>query len=183
MDEKHKKKISKFLSLILRHQPEIVALTLEENGWVSVEKLIKACADHGKKFSLAELKEVVATNDKQRFAFNEDETKIRANQGHSVEVEIEFEQTTPPAILYHGTAEKNVGIIFAEGLKKMSRHHVHLSSDIETARKVGMRYGKPVIFQIDTEAMLLENYQFFVSANNVWLTDNVPPGFIKLIEE
>jgi putative RNA 2'-phosphotransferase len=183
MDEKRKTKISKFLSLILRHQPEVVGLSLEENGWVSVEKLIKACADYGKPFTFAELKEVVESNDKKRFAFNEDETKIRANQGHSVEVKIEFEKKTPPKILYHGTAEKNIGVIFAEGLKKMSRHHVHLSENIETARKVGMRYGKPVIFEIDTEAMLLENFEFFVSENNVWLTDNIPPNLIKLIAE
>lgn len=183
MNEKDKKKISKFLSLILRHQPEVVGLTLEENGWVSVEKLLKACADYGKTFTLAELKEIVETNDKKRFAFDETGKKIRANQGHSVEVEIEFEERTPPKILYHGTAEKNVGVIFAEGLKKMSRHHVHLSAEIETARKVGMRYGKPVIFQVDTEAMLSENHQFFVSANDVWLTDNIPPVFIKLMDE
>lgn len=183
MDEKRKTKISKFLSLILRHQPEVVGLSLEENGWVSVEKLIRACSDYGKSFTFAELKEVVETNDKKRFGFNENETKIRANQGHSLEVEIEFEKKTPPKILYHGTAEKNLGVIFAEGLKKMSRHHVHLSADIETARKVGMRYGKPVIFEIDTEAMILEKFEFFVSENNVWLTHNIPPNYIKLISE
>lgn len=180
MDEKRKKKISKFLSLILRHQPEVVGLTLEENGWVSVKNLIKACADYGKPFTLDELKEVVETNDKKRFAFNEAETKIRANQGHSLEVEIEFEKKLPPEILYHGTAEKNVGVIFAKGLKKMSRHHVHLSTDTETAKKVGMRYGKPVIFQIDTAAMNAEGFEFFVSANGVWLVESVPPKFLKL---
>jgi putative RNA 2'-phosphotransferase len=183
MDEKRKKKISKFLSLILRHQPEIVGLTLEENGWVPVEKLIRAFADYGKNFTLAELSEVVETNDKKRFAFNETGKKIRASQGHSVEVEIEFEKSSPPDILYHGTAEKNVGIIFAEGLKKMSRHHVHLSADTETARKVGMRYGKPVIFQIDTVSMKIEGFEFYVSANGVWLVENVPPKFLKLIDE
>ena len=182
MDEKQKKKISKFLSLILRHQPEVVGLALEENGWVSVEKLIKASANYGKPFTLAELKSVVETNDKKRFAFNENETKIRANQGHSLEVEIEFEKRTPPEILYHGTAEKNVGVIFAEGLKKMSRHHVHLSADTETAKKVGMRYGKPVIFQIDTAAMQAAGFEFFVSANGVWLIENVPPKFLKIKE-
>lgn len=180
MNEKRKTKISKFLSLILRHQPEVVGLTLEENGWISVEELIRACANYGKPFTLAELKSVVETNDKKRFAFNDDETKIRASQGHSLEVEIEFEKRTPPEILYHGTAEKNVGVIFAEGLKKMSRHHVHLSADTETATKVGMRYGKPVIFQIDTAAMIAEGFEFFVSANGVWLVDNVPPKFLKM---
>jgi putative RNA 2'-phosphotransferase len=167
----------------LRHQPKIVGLNLEENGWVDVKKLIKACADYGKPFTFAELKEVVETNDKKRFGFNENETKIRANQGHSLEVEIEFEKKIPPKILYHGTAEKNLGVIFAEGLKKMSRHHVHLSADIETARKVGMRYGKPVIFEIDTESMLAKGFEFYVSENNVWLIEEVPPKFIKLIAE
>jgi putative RNA 2'-phosphotransferase len=183
VDEKRKKKISKFLSLILRHEPEIVGLKLEKNGWVPVDNLIKACADHGQPFTPAELREVVETNDKKRFSFDPSGQKIRANQGHSVEVEIEFEKRTPPPVLYHGTAEKNVGFIFAEGLKKMSRHHVHLSADPETARRVGMRYGKPVILRIDTEAMLLENYEFFVSANNVWLTEEIPPNFINLIDE
>lgn len=180
MDEKRKTKISKFLSLILRHQPEVVGLSLEENGWIEVQKLIKACADYGKSFTFAELKSVVETNDKKRFAFNEDERKIRANQGHSIEIEIEFEKKLPPEILYHGTAEKNVGVIFAEGLKKMSRHHVHLSAETETATKVGMRYGKPVIFQVDTVAMIAEGFEFYVSANGVWLVEYVPPKFLKL---
>lgn len=179
MDEKRKTKISKFLSLILRHQPEVVGLSLEESGWISIEKLIKACTDYGKNFTFAELKEVVETNDKKRFAFNENETKIRANQGHSIKVEIEFEEKIPPAILYHGTAEKNVGAIFAKGLKKMARHHVHLSADVETARKVGIRYGKPVIFQIDTEKMRAEGFKFYVSANNVWLIESIPPKFLE----
>ena len=182
MDEKRKTKISKFLSLILRHQPEVVGLSLEENGWIPVEKLIKACSDYGKKITFAELKSVVETNDKKRFAFNEDETKIRASQGHSLEVEIEFEKRAPPEILYHGTAEKNVGVIFEEGLKKMSRHHVHLSVETETAAKVGMRYGKPIIFQVDTNAMIDEGFEFYVSANGVWLVENVPPKFLKIKE-
>ncbi len=182
MDEKKKKKISKFLSLILRHQPEVVGLMLEENGWVEVDKLIKACADYGKSFTRSELDEVVATNDKQRFAFDETGGKIRANQGHSVEVEIEFEKKTPPEILYHGTAEKNLGLIFEKGLRKMNRHHVHLSADVETARKVGARHGKPVIFQIETVKMLEKGNEFFVSANGVWLVEEVAPEFLEVYE-
>ena len=181
MDEKKKVKISKFLSLILRHKPEEVGLTLEENGWVKVTDLIKACSDYGKIFTLNELREVVETNEKKRFAFDETGEKIRASQGHSVEVEIEFEKRTPPVILYHETAEKNVGEIFANGLKKMNRHHVHLSADIETARKVGIRYGKPVIFEIDTAKMLSENFEFFVSANEVWLVNEIPSKFLKIL--
>jgi putative RNA 2'-phosphotransferase len=180
MNEKNKTKLSKFLSLILRHQPEAVGLTLEENGWISVEKLIEACAKNGRTFTRTELEEVVATNEKKRFAFDESGTKIRASQGHSVEVEIEFEEKTPPKVLYHGTAEKNVGIIYEQGLLKMQRHHVHLSGDVETALKVGSRHGKPVLFQIDTESMSSENFKFYVSANNVWLIDEVPPRFLKL---
>lgn len=181
MDEKRKVKISKFLSLVLRHKPEEVGLKLEENGWVPVENLIEACADYGKKFTLAELREVVETNDKRRFSFDESGRKIRANQGHSVEVELELEESAPPAALYHGTAEKNLGVIFAEGLKKMARHHVHLSADTETARKVGARYGKPVILEIDTARMLGAGFKFYVSANGVWLTDAVPPEFLKVL--
>ena len=181
MDEKRRIKISKFLSLVLRHKPEEIGLTLEENGWVPVEKLIKACAGHGRNFSLAELREVVETNDKKRFSFDGTGRKIRANQGHSVEVEIEFEETAPPAALYHGTAEKNLGVIFAEGLKKMARHHVHLSADPKTARAVGARYGKPVILEIESEKMLDRGFKFYVSANGVWLTDAVPPEYLKVL--
>lgn len=181
MDEKRKTKISKFLSLVLRHKPEEIGLTLEKNGWVKVAYLQKACADYGKPFTLAELREVVETNDKKRFAFDKTGARIRANQGHSVSVEIEFEKRTPPEILYHGTAERNLGEIYANGLKKMQRHHVHLSVSIETARKVGMRYGKPVIFAIKTSAMLAEDYEFFVSANDVWLVDEVPAKFLEVL--
>lgn len=181
MDEKRKTKISKFLSLVLRHKPEEIGLTLEENGWVEVADLLKACENYGKPFTFGELREVVETNDKNRFAFDETGKKIRANQGHSVALEIEFEKRTPPEILYHGTAERNLGEIYANGLKKMQRHHVHLSAETETARKVGMRYGKPVILAIRTPAMLAEGYEFFVSANDVWLVEEVPAKFLEIL--
>jgi putative RNA 2'-phosphotransferase len=181
MDEKRKTKISKFLSLILRHKPEEIGLNLDENGWANVAELREACADYGQPFTFAELEEVVSTNDKKRFSFNETKTKIRANQGHSLDLEIEFEKKAPPEILYHGTAEKNVGAIFASGLQKMNRHHVHLSADAETARKVGARHGKPVIFEIKTSAMLEEDFEFFVSANDVWLVREVPPKFLEIL--
>lgn len=182
MDEKRRTKISRFLSLILRHAPETVGLTLEENGWVKVDDLIRACRRNGKEITLAELREVVAANDKKRFSFDAGGEKIRANQGHSVAVEIEFEKKTPPAILYHGTAEKNVSLIRSKGLQKMRRHHVHLSPDAETARRVGTRHGKPVIFEVDAAKMLENGCSFFVSANGVWLVENVPPQFLRLIE-
>jgi putative RNA 2'-phosphotransferase len=181
MDEKRKTKISKFLSLVLRHKPEEIGLTLKENGWVAVDDLIQACAEYGKGFTLEELREVVETNEKRRFSFDETGKEIRANQGHSTEVAIEFEAQAPPLVLYHGTAEKNVGLIRENGLNKMSRHHVHLSADVETARKVGARHGKAVIFEIDTVAAEEQGLQFFVSANGVWLVEVVPPSLLRLL--
>jgi putative RNA 2'-phosphotransferase len=180
MQEKRKTKIGKFLSLVLRHKPEEIGLNLDESGWVKVSDLLKACTDYGKSFTRKELEEIVETSDKKRFAFDETGTKIRANQGHSVALEIAFEKRTPPEILYHGTAEKNLGKIFADGLKKMNRHHVHLSADQETARKVGQRYGKPVVLEIQTARMMDEGFEFFVSDNDVWLIEQVPPRFLKL---
>jgi putative RNA 2'-phosphotransferase len=181
MDEKRKTKISKFLSLVLRYKPEEIGLALDENGWAVVADLLKKSAAKGNNFTFEELAETVETNDKKRFAFDEAKTKIRANQGHSVEVEIGFEEKIPPAILYHGTAERNVEAILGNGLKKMARHHVHLSADTETARKVGARYGKPVVFQVDAEKMSQEGFEFYVSANGVWLTNAVPPEFLKVL--
>lgn len=181
MDEKRKTKISKFLSLILRHKPETIDLKLDENGWADVKELLEKSAENGNPFTRRELETVVETNDKKRFTFDASGEKIRASQGHSIEVEIGFEEKTPPEILYHGTAEKNVAAIFAGGLNKMSRHHVHLSAEIETARVVGARYGKVVIFKIETGKMLAENFKFYVSANGVWLTESVPAKFLEIL--
>ena len=181
MDEKRKTKISKFLSLILRHKPEEIGLVLDENGWAKVTDLLEKSAAKGNRFTFEELETVVATNDKKRFSFDESGEKIRASQGHSIEVEIGFEEKTPPAVLYHGTAGKNLGVILAEGLRKMARHHVHLSSDTKTARAAGARYGKPVILQIDAGKMTSAGFKFYVSANGVWLTDAVPPEFLKVL--
>jgi putative RNA 2'-phosphotransferase len=181
MNEEKKKEISKFLSLVLRHKPEAGGVILDENGWVDVDDLIRGCQENGRTFTSKELEEVVETNDKKRFSFSDDKTRIRANQGHSVEIELELEEQTPPKILYHGTAERNLGLIFENGLQKMKRHHVHLSADVETARSVGTRYGKPVIFKIDTEKMRAEGFRFFVSANEVWLVEEVPPDFLETL--
>ena len=181
MDEKRKTKISKFLSLVLRHKPEEVGLELDENGWAAVAELLEKSAAKGNNFTFEELAETVATNDKKRFAFDAGETKIRANQGHSIEVEINFEERVPPAVLYHGTAERNLESILRDGLRKMARHHVHLSAGTETARAVGIRYGKPVILQIDAAKMIAEGFRFYVSANGVWLADAVPPEFLEVL--
>jgi putative RNA 2'-phosphotransferase len=181
MNEKRKTHISKFLSLVLRHKPEEIGLTLDENGWANVNDLLEQSAKANNNFTFEELEEVVETNDKKRFAFDETKSKIRASQGHSIKVDVGFEEKTPPAILYHGTAERNVKAILENGLKKMARHHVHLSSETETARNVGTRYGKPVIFKVDTAAMLAENFKFYVSANGVWLVEEVPPKFLEVL--
>ncbi len=181
MNDKQKTKISKFLSLILRHNPENIGLTLDENGWANVADLLEKSAKNGNVFTLEELSEVVATNDIKRFSFDESKTKIRASQGHSIAVEIGFEEKIPPPVLYHGTAEKNLASIMKDGLRKMARHHVHLSSETETAQSVGKRYGVPVILQIDAARMTAENYKFYVSANDVWLTNEVPTDFLKVL--
>lgn len=178
MKDPHKP-ISKLMSLVLRHKPEHLGLTLDENGWVEVDKLLAVMKRSGKHVDRPLLEKVVRENDKQRFAFSDDKLRIRANQGHSVKVDVELEQKVPPAILLHGTVENFLDLIRESGLKKMSRQHVHLSAELETANKVGSRRGKPVILEIDAEKMNQEGYVFFLSANGVWLTDQVPPRFIR----
>jgi putative RNA 2'-phosphotransferase len=179
MNEQHKKSISKFLSLILRHSPQTIQLQLDENGWVNTDELISKCAKHKHVFTFKELEEVVATNDKQRFIFNEDKTKIRANQGHSIAIDLVLQPQTPPDYLYHGTVSKFLNDIKKDGLLKMSRQYVHLSSDKETAIKVGSRRGVPVILIVQSAKMHQEGYSFFLSENGVWLTDHVPSNYIE----
>ncbi|WP_343303529.1 RNA 2'-phosphotransferase [Chitinophaga niabensis] len=178
MNEQHKKSISKFLSLILRHSPQTIGLQLDENGWADIEELLVKSADHGNPFSRAELEEIVDTNDKRRFAFNDAYTHIRASQGHSVNIDLDLQQSEPPEYLYHGTVSKFLQNIKEEGLLKMSRQHVHLSSDKETATKVGSRRGVPVILEIKSGQMYKEGISFYLSANNVWLTEAVPSQYI-----
>jgi putative RNA 2'-phosphotransferase len=173
------KTTSKFLSLILRHQPETIGLTLDENGWVNTDELLLKMNAHGHSLTLERLKTIVDNNDKKRFAFSEDLKRIRANQGHSIEIDLNLQEQTPPEILYHGTAERNIESIKQQGLEKGSRHHVHLSADTETARKVGMRYGKPVVLTVNAKSMYEQGYKFFQSENGVWLTDHVLPRYIR----
>lgn len=179
MNEIEKKRISKFLSLILRHQPEMIGLKLDENGWADVEDLRARSAGRRVYFTPEELDEVVETNNKKRFAFNEDKTMIRASQGHSIDIDLALETVTPPDFLYHGTAEANISSILEKGIEKRTRQHVHLSADKETATKVGMRHGKPVILTIRTGKMHEDGLLFYQSANGVWLTDFVDAKYIS----
>lgn len=183
MTEKQRVKISKFLSKYLRHSPEALGLTLESGGWVAVENLLQACDNRNFPVTIDQLKEVVETNDKQRFAFDETGERIRANQGHSTSVDLELVSQQPPALLYHGTADRNLDSIFEQGLTRQRRHHVHLSADVETARKVGARHGRVVILVIDTKTMHEDGYQFYCSTNGVWLVDAVPTKYLQLLQK
>ena len=175
-------KISKYLSKHLRHMPERIGLKLDSAGWVAVDELLRQCAKNNLRISREELQEVVENNAKQRFAFDESETFIRANQGHSIEIDLQLEAQTPPDILYHGTGAQTVETILREGLKAMRRHHVHLSRDMETAKTVGARHGKPVVLEVDAKTLHEQGSEFFVSENGVWLTDNVPPSALRVLD-
>jgi len=179
VDDKRIVKISKFLSKHLRHSPEALGLRLEAGGWVEVETLLRACAKRGFEITRTQLEEVVAQNDKQRFSFDETGTRIRANQGHSVEVDLQLEPLAPPPVLYHGTARHNVAAILETGLRKMNRHDVHLSTDVETATKVGRRHGAPVVLRVEAAAMHEAGFTFYRSANGVWLVESVPPEYLR----
>jgi len=177
------KTISKFLSLVLRHQPEVLSIQPDKNGWVNVDELISKMNEKDFVIDFEILKKVVDENDKKRFIFNENFEKIRANQGHSIEVDLSLKPIEPPEILYHGTSIKNLNSIFNEGIDKRKRNHVHLSKDMETAIKVGSRHGKPVVLKIKSKLMYEEGQNFYLSENNVWLTDYVDPKYIEKNED
>lgn len=181
MNDSRLVKISKYLSKYLRHTPEEIGLKLAEGGWVSVDELLAASAKHNFPISPDQLNEVVAKNNKKRFSFDTTGTLIRANQGHSVEIDLQLEPTLPPNVLYHGTGHRAVESILENGLNKMSRHHVHLSTDIATAKAVGKRHGNPVVFAVDATRMHRDGYKFYCSDNGVWLVDNVTPKYLKQI--
>lgn len=175
-------KISKFLSYHLRHRPDKIGLELAPGGWVSVDELLAAAKKNSFDIERDELDEVVASNDKKRFSFNATGTLIRANQGHSLEVDLQLEPAVPPEVLYHGTGEGAVESILRRGLSKMSRHHVHLSVNMATAKKVGKRHGRPVIFEVNAAAMYEAGYKFYCSNNGVWLVDKVPSKYLQITE-
>ena len=169
--------ISKYIALILRHKPEAIGIALDEHGWADVNELIEGIS---KTHPLTRemLEEIVRTDNKQRYSFNDDHSLIRANQGHSIPVDVELQRTEPPAVLYHGTGEKYVPSIMKEGLIPKTRLYVHLSTDIATALNVGKRHGRPVIFRIDARKMNEDGCAFFLSANGVWLTKSVPIKYL-----
>lgn len=171
------KSTSKFISLILRHKPETIGITLDEHGWANVDELIEGIS-RTQPFDRQILDEIVATDEKQRYSYNEDKTLIRANQGHSIPVDVELEQKEPPEILYHGTGEKYVSSIEKEGLIPKSRLYVHLSKDEDTAKKVGSRHGKPVIYTVRSGQMHRDGIPFFLSANGIWLVKEVPVTYL-----
>ena len=177
----NEEKLSRHLTKLLRHTPEEADLTLEPGGWVPVKLLIANCATkNGMIYTEDILKRIVANSDKQRFSFNDAGDKIRANQGHSIEIDLQLDVAVPPKVLYHGTATSNIRAIFEIGINKMSRHAVHLSDNMETATKVGSRHGNPVVLVVDSETMYKAGYDFFKSDNGVWLTDSVPKQYIAL---
>ena len=174
-------KISKYLSYHFRHRPDLLGLELAPGGWVEIDKLLTASQQLKFPITLSELRHVVEHNDKQRFSFDATNTLIRANQGHSVRVDLQLQPKIPPEILYHGTHVGAVSAIKAQGLQKMSRHQVHLSANYQTARDVGSRRGKPVVFEIDTQAMHHQGFTFYLSDNGVWLVDSVPRKYLRQI--
>ncbi len=174
------KSTSKFISLILRHKPESIGITLDDHGWADVDELINGV---GKTHKIDRdiLEAIVAEDEKQRYSFNEDHTLIRANQGHSIPVDVELEEVVPPDVLYHGTGMKYKPSIDEQGLIPKSRLYVHLSGDTDTARTVGQRHGKPVIYEVDSSRMSRDGYKFFRSVNGVWLTKAVPPEYLRVL--
>lgn len=178
MNASSNKHISKLLSLALRHKPEALGIELDGEGWAYVDTILLRMQQKGLKIDLPKLQEIVAQNDKQRFSFNATGTKIRANQGHSIPVDLNLMPLAPPPVLYHGTARQNLQSILKDGLQRRSRQYVHLSSDSDTALRVGQRHGTPVILIVQSAALHQAGYHFYQSVNGVWLTAAVPPEFL-----
>lgn len=181
-EERRLERLSKFISMILRHKPQVIGITLDEHGWADVDELIKGINETGEEieFSKDTLETIVKTDKKQRYSFSQDKTLIRANQGHSIPVDVELEKKEPPKVLYHGTGVKSVKAIQEQGLLPMERLYVHLSIDVKTATNVGKRHDTPVIFQVNAEQMQKDGYDFFQSVNGVWLTKEIPAKYLEL---
>lgn len=173
-------KISKFMSLVLRHNPQKIGITLDSAGWVSVDEFLAACHKHGHAMTKDKLESIVRNCDKQRFAFSADGLRIRASQGHSVEVELDYKPTAPPEILYHGTVERFLPLIKSKGLIKGNRHHVHLSAEMKTAENVGNRRGKAIVLEVLSGQMHEDGFEFFLSANGVWLSEHIPSKYMVI---
>jgi len=174
-------KIGKYMCLILRHKPEIIGIELDKNGWANIDELINGVKKKYPDFNREGLEYIVKTDNKQRYSLSDDKSKIRARQGHSIDVDVELNELTPPELLYHGTAERFLESIMKEGLVPKSRLYVHLSKDVETAEKVGKRHGKPAVLKIETGKMAEDGFKFYLSENGVWLTKAVPPKYFGLI--
>ncbi len=170
--------LGRFMSLVLRHKPEVIGIKLDEHGWADIKELIEGMNRAGKTIDRAKLDEIVATNNKKRYAISDDGKRIRANQGHSVQVDVELKEQKPPEVLYHGTARRFSESIEREGLKPMGRLYVHLSKDTATAEKVGSRHGTPVIYEVAAKEMSENGFKFYLSENGVWLTGKVPPAYL-----
>ena len=170
--------ISKYIALVLRHKPETIGITLDQHGWADVSELIAGIRKTDD-FDLEMLEEIVRTDNKQRYSFNQDHTKIRANQGHSIPVDVELKEKIPPEILYHGTGIKYVNSIKRQGLISKSRLYVHLSKDVVTAEKVGSRHGKPVVITVNAGKMEQDGFKFYLSENGIWLTESVPVQYLS----
>lgn len=171
--------LGKFISLILRHKPEVIGITLDENGWADTKELLSGINASGRYIDLTILERIVRENNKKRYSFNGDKTKIRANQGHSVHVDVEMKEMLPPNELYHGTADRFLESIREKGILKMNRQYVHLSADVETAKTVGKRHGKPVVLVIDTRKMVEDGYHFWLSDNGVWQSEEIKWEYVK----
>lgn len=178
-----KDKLSIFISLVLRHQPEAAGIQLDEHGWASVDELIVGINSTGRRIDIESLEDIVTTDEKRRYSFKGDRSLIRANQGHSVPVDVELHEQEPPEFLYHGTADRFIENILVEGLKPMSRLYVHLSKDIETAIRVGKRHGRPIILKVHSGKMFRAENKFYLSENCVWLTKSVATEYFSIIED
>lgn len=174
-------KVSRFISLILRHKPETIGISLDEHGWANVDELIKGTSNVYP-ITIDILEKIVETDDKQRYSFNDDHTLIRANQGHSIPVDVELEELEPPEYLYHGSGTKYLDSIWKEGLVSKSRLYVHLSGSVETATEVGKRHGNPVVFRVLSGNMYRLGYKFYKSKNGVWMVDKVPVRFLEVVK-